>query len=1077
VASPVSQQTYYVLKQQGIVGPYTTHPIPAPAGFIANFTYNIVNYGENYTIILANGVKSYINTPGYPMLPVYTYKLEINGYIPANSVHAYVFVKHFIVKRVAKPILPAPQPIFYDGKHQNIRYIMNTTIYENNRYYPGKVLSINVLHGLHGKTIIVVRYYPVQYNPMTNTLYCIDTASVYISYPEPVPVIFARKSLLILTTDNLVNITEKLANFYENKGYNVTIVTTSYIWKNCKPINNITQYPGFYNPQFEDSYNGIIAQTYNWTLALKIINYLNKTLGSYDNLLIIGNTSDIPPSFYYHYRFYDGYNNWVPTDFFYASPDLDLAPNIYVGRIPFSNPNIVEKVIEKIIEWYSSGITSSRDIYLSGGYPFGISLMFGETALSMMNLQGQLSMFRVHMLTRTSNNYNRLAVLSLLSGEKRALWYFALCHGSGTALGDRIIVNTGSGSTMTFETLASVKDLLIMKKNAAVPIVSSVACMNAAWDNNVPSTWFSFPSFGEAILLSPAGGIAYIGSARVAAELGIMFYIMNGIEMVQYFGATYLHYNILKAYAELMGKTNTTTLGYVVDTGILDYIASVPMVDTYVLGEAFKLALLGDSNLILPVWSQPAEKSYLTVKGLTNYVAELPASLIAYFARGYLPLYGITQKAIITLIGSQNSINVYDVKIVNSFGFLVDYNIVNTTNVYIPASGAYNYTLSFNKYVNGLMLVKFSLPEWGEVRVLLGALGLIVVPDTVGAGEPVCLGVYGMDLMGSDTINVYVAGRLIIPSLPLSYGSVIWKFALPYIAPGKYNVTILPTTYANTNLLKALSKFLSQEIKVVKTDNLVIVTNAPPIVEPGNNVTILLHTYYAGKSVDAEIKAYIIGPGGKKIEPIIKKIGTGLYALVFTPENPGHYSVSIEARSSSQYLELRGYTGFSLVAVTSLYNGFQTVSQELRLLAEHVNENFTSLSSLLRTEVLSEIKSNNALLNTVKQEVESYKPVLSQLQSQLNKVNSSLASISSKITSMSNEIVNLRKKTEELMSLLNQAKNNIVNTINSLSSSLSENITSLENRVSTVTTYSEGGLILSIIILVAVIVIGYIKRK
>ncbi len=1070
-------QPHYMLSRLGIIGPYIDHPLSTPVGFTTDYKYRFTTAFGNYTVVLANGIRSYIVAPGHPMLPVYTYKVEVSGYIPADKVHAYIYVEHIGVKHLLKPIIPAPQPLFYGLRNQTLIYTMDEQIYSTDKFYPGKLVNIDVWHGMHGKTIIIVRYYPVQYDPMTGTLFYIDKASVYIEYPRPMPVAYAEKSILILTTDKLVGNVTKLADFYKSKGYNVTIVTTNYIWKNYKPINNITQYPGFYNPLFNDSYYNIIAKTYNWTLALKIIDYLNTTLGKYDNLLIIGNASDIPPSFYYHYKFFDPYNNWVPTDFFYASPDLDLAPNIYVGRIPFSNPEIVSDIIDKIINWYKSGITNSRDIYLSGGYPFSLSLMFGETALSTMNLFGQLSMFRVHMLTRTSLNYNRQAVLSILSGEKKALWYFALCHGSGTALGDKLIINTGSGTITAFETLASVNDLLSMKNNAAIPIVSSVACMNAAWDNNVPTYWFRYPSFGEAILLSPAGGIAYIGSARVAAELGVMFMIYNGIETVQYFGATYLHYNILKAYASLMGRTNETSLGYVVDKGILDYLASAPMIDNYVLGEAFKLSLLGDSNLILPVWKEPSEKAYINVKTLYKYSAEIPAGLIAFYARGSIPLYGITQKAIIGLTGTEDTIGIYNVKIVNSYGYLVNYDLVNRTDIYMPATGTYNYTLRFNKYVNGLILTKFSLFGWGEIRVLLGALGVIVSPTTASAGEPVILGVYGMDLMGARTVNVYVAGRLVIPDLPLSYGSVVWKFALPYIAPGSYNVTVLPTTYVSSNLILSLSKFLSQEITIAKEDNLVIISNAPPVVQPGNKVEILIQTVYAGKPVDAILKSYIVGPDGEKINPNITRLGTGTYKLILKPDKPGRYSVSIMAYFKDKYLELRGYNSFSLIAISSIYKGFDTITQKLYSLAEHFNENLTSLSNLIKTGVLPGIRSNNVLLGSLKQDVESYKPILDQLSSQLNNINTNLGSISGKLAKQETILNDLSSKTSELIGILNQAKTTIINAINTMSSNISQNITSLQNRLSTVTIYGEAGTILSVIILIAVIILGVIKKK
>ncbi|NPA98629.1 MAG: hypothetical protein GXO43_04550, partial [Crenarchaeota archaeon] len=1064
-----SPQPYQYLDQQGIQGPYTDHPVIAPAGFTADTNYYFTHGYGDYTVILADGVKAYIDTPGHPMLPVYTYKVEVDGYVPASAVHAYVYVEHFSVKHIDKPVLPAPKPLFCGLYNQTLQYVMDEKIYSADIYYPGKLLDVNVWHGMHGKTIISIRYYPVQYNPVTNTILYIDKASVYVNYPAPTPIYYAEKSLLILTTDKLVGTLGKLVDFYKSKGYNVTVVTTSYIWKNYKPINNITEYPGFYKPGFEDSYYKIIAKTYNWTLALKIIDYLNKTLGNYDNLLIIGNTSDIPPSFYYHYKLFDPYNNWVPTDYFYASPDLDLAPNIYVGRIPFSNPVLVGKVIQKIIAWYSSSASRSRDLYMTGGYPFGLSLMFGESAISMMNLKGQLSMFRVHMLTRTSMNYDRGSVLSILSGDKNALWYFALCHGSGTALGDRRIIRKNNIPSMVFELLASVADLESMRTNPSVPIVSSVACMNAAWDNNVPSPYFRPPTFGEAILLSPAGGIAYVGSARVAAEIGIMFYLLNGVEQVIYYGATFLHYNILKAYGSLMGRTNETTLGYVVDKGILDYLSSTPTIDQYVLGEAFKLSLLGDSNLILPVWKSPAEETRLSVFKLGNYVARLPSSMISPYSQGYLPIYGFGQKAWMYLMGSQGTVSVVNCKIISYYGRLMDFYMVNKTDISIPASGSYNYTLGFNNMLNGLILVKFGVFGWGEIRVFIGAVGVQVIPSVSGPGEPVTVKAYGLDLIGAREVNIYVAGRLLIPDLQLQYGSVDWKFALPYLAPGAYNVTVLPGGYIPADVLAAIMPFTMTEIKVIGKDSMIITSNAPAVIAAGSKINIVINTYYKGEPVDAKINITITGPTGP-VKPEIKKLGQGSYLVVFEAAKPGRYTVDVEAVSSNGYLDLKGHNSFSIVAVSSLYNGFENINTELHTIAYSLTNNFTTLSTLLKTQVITAIKNNGEEIKNLENNMANIETILSSLKTGLNNINTTLDKLIPSIET-------IKSNTQNIMNEISASKQAIINGITSLQNNIAQNITALQDKLSTTTLYSEGGLALSVIILVAVIVLGLIKKK
>jgi hypothetical protein len=302
---------------------------------------------------------------------------------------------------------------------------------------------------------------------------------------------------------------------------------------------------------------------------------------------------------------------------------------------------------------------------MAGGYPFGLTYMFGESALSSMTRQGYTQMFNTTLLTRTDENYNRSAIQNILrNGE--AGWLLVLCHGSGTSLVDYLLVD----STMYAETLANAIELYSYVPNNNLPVVSSVACMNGAWDESLLSSPFPISSFGESLLMSDAAGIAYIGSARSAFEIGICFSLDEGLLNTEFYGATMMHTMILKAYNKFMGTRTSVSLGEVFSEGLKEYVSTVvplfdPSILDYFYANIFMLNIIGDPGLQLPVYNSPFFDEQINNVSALNPDASIESSYliqVGSLANGTIPVYEPLVNATIQINATSEKIGVKIVK-------------------------------------------------------------------------------------------------------------------------------------------------------------------------------------------------------------------------------------------------------------------------------------------------------------------------------------------------------------------------------------------------------------------------------
>ncbi|MCK5848642.1 MAG: hypothetical protein KAH01_05540 [Caldisericia bacterium] len=254
-------------------------------------------------------------------------------------------------------------------------------------------------------------------------------------------------------------------------------------------------------------------EAWDLELAKKIqtflINAMEET--SYDFITILGDGSIVPPSFYAYEKRDDLYNFIVPTDFFYMSPnggDNNLIIEMSLGRIPARDTKELDEYLEKLSCWKNSDNKDwFSNISLIGGDLFH-SNYAGELACQSLINKNYFKDMDINTYYASDGKCNEIETKKVFKAGNQGFVNLA-AHGSGS----EVRVEPG---------FVNAADFYEIGKTNNQPIVFSYSCMNGAFDTRLSGvsfetdTAFSYPtSFGEAMLFSPSGSIAYIGGSRI----------------------------------------------------------------------------------------------------------------------------------------------------------------------------------------------------------------------------------------------------------------------------------------------------------------------------------------------------------------------------------------------------------------------------------------------------------------------------------------------------------------------------------------------------------------------------------
>ena len=538
---------------------------------------------------------------GEPSVPVRTMRVILPGNAKVTGVNLVRPEFAEIEERVYAA--PGHGPMQLTGGPQPGAREFREDIYTRDAFYPGNALSY--VSGSDGRnTIVYLRFYPVQYNPVTALAVIITGATLEVHHdiepaPAPAPRGFASPAEnIIITTSPLLAAAESLRALHmDMEGLITDVVTVEWIDSTYAEAEDPPQ-PGYANMS-----GGPVSGPYDYGLARKVVSFLRDAASHPDlvSITILGDALEVPPSYYFYVPQYTEYNNWIPSDLFYASPDYDMALNYQVGRLPVSTVEEAEHIVDKYATW-KSGLDAGwfHNAAIFGGATFSTLHLYGEMGLVYALDSGCLDGHSVEKNFHSNFREHRDVLVPHFTDEDTGI-IFASGHGSG------------QGYFMTTTTMHS-SEFAAMSPTSRYPLLLMVACLNGSYDAELVPNGYS-KCYGELALASPAGPIAFWGSSRTAFVGYEYSFEENGALAIS--GSRYLSgilIDCLTAYS-----TGATSLGEIAFEAFDEYMLIYEPENYVDRVTAYEYIFLGD-----PAFSVPPAPSSTPYEN-TRLNAEPPA--------------------------------------------------------------------------------------------------------------------------------------------------------------------------------------------------------------------------------------------------------------------------------------------------------------------------------------------------------------------------------------------------------------------------------------------------------------------
>ena len=374
-----------------------------------SFSTPITNEKTDYVSIELTEATSSSMETGKPMLPVVT---KVYTFPFGTSVdNVEVSFSDVIEQEISKPIEPAPEPQIVSAYASNKVIETEVVAYSDIDVCPEYRFSYKTGAGLKGEEHVIylsVHLYPVQYHPKENTIYYSSDATVDVTYTLPEsPVIFMDEyDFLILAPADFESALQPLVTLKNGMGID-TILTT------------LDDIPSVGVDEQEDIKYYIKDAIESWGITdvllvgagvegEEIFPVRNAWIGS-------APYEDYFPSDLYYADIYDstmGFSTWDKDgDGKYAEypgdmDDVDILPDVNIGRYPCNDVTEVNTIVEKIIYYKEHNKMTNKILQMGGdtfpGDPGGqlegehantvvMTKLPGYTATQLWGSNGQLS--------------------------------------------------------------------------------------------------------------------------------------------------------------------------------------------------------------------------------------------------------------------------------------------------------------------------------------------------------------------------------------------------------------------------------------------------------------------------------------------------------------------------------------------------------------------------------------------------------------------------------------------------------------------------------------------------------------
>jgi len=530
----------------------------------------------------------YYYLPGLPYVPIED--MHVNLGKSKKVVNIFVLdgdirttkVNNVLRAPEAIPLLPRP--------------INGTRATYGKRFFPDNP----IIHWEQRGSKLYLRVARIIYDLAYEKAIVLDSIKIGIKYADSdpaigesfiVPLEVQNSSYIIIAPSEFVENLTSLAELHRD--LNPVIVNLSWIYRNFDEAEP-PSLPGYTNSSLPlwDT----ISNFYNFSLALRIIEFLRNISDRPRYVVLVGDADILPPSYYYwDEKFYEEYSYyeedaWVPTDFFYMSPDYDFDVDLYVARIPARSPEQISSYLEKLQYWHTalnSGAEWIKRAYAFAGVPFGTPLFVGEGLILNMLADGLFGNLSVRKFFESDGNYSLDTLYSVLH-EDIPGFLIVLAHGEFDKLS-----KSKWGTAFYWEDLLDTYQAKYFNANRS-PIFITFACQSAGYDYGEISNEDDL-SFSEVALFSSSIAAAYVGNTRISFGSYSAYLDDGKLKFLTQPYAQGIIYNLFKVYVN-----GSRRLGEVFGKALEEYYKLFG-VDYWInLRTILESVLLGDPALLLP---------------------------------------------------------------------------------------------------------------------------------------------------------------------------------------------------------------------------------------------------------------------------------------------------------------------------------------------------------------------------------------------------------------------------------------------------------------------------------------------
>ena len=455
-----------------------------------NFTSpDIIPYNDN-VIIRVNEQDYSRMDPEKPVIPFCLYEYDLS--FGSEIINIEYETSNPIIYNLTQTIAKASKPgIDLINIYDHLKQIEPQNSYES---YPSNWISYHTGGGLNKgnhNTYFALRVYPVLYYEDTNQIQFIQNISIKITYQEPEKPILQDPEiydLLILTPTKYEELLNPLIEHKNSFGVSTRIVTLDKVdeemYWHGRDLQEKIKY--FIKESIENwgithvlLIGGLNGQTTTWNLPIRYSRVVPPDEQEYAEQSFI---SDL-----YYADIYDSkgeFSSWDSNNDDQFSvwnqtyqEEMDLYPDVYLGRIPCRNSNELKIMIDKIINYEKEKLDDEwfKNLLLVAGDSYNDTAHFNEGELISDKAIELMPGFTPVKVYASEQDINRKTVNKAMN-QGAGFAYFC-GHGSPASWSTHF---PPDGTEWT--TGYNINDMIFLRNKDKLPITIVGGCHNGQFD-------------------------------------------------------------------------------------------------------------------------------------------------------------------------------------------------------------------------------------------------------------------------------------------------------------------------------------------------------------------------------------------------------------------------------------------------------------------------------------------------------------------------------------------------------------------------------------------------------------------